>query len=328
MTELTINNESISKYFDGWYNGTYTVNRKGSELYRLMDVLNEIPINVKSVLDYGCGQGSWVHLLSDRFPDSEITGVDISKNGIEIASELFPNHEFYWFNGETAPFPDHSFDLIFSWHVLDVVSNLDGTLLDISRLLKKGGFLCIVVPCGNEGSLEEKITRLIRGGGEITIDGEMRFFYSYAQHRRRMKSDELIELLANYDLIRHKEFHSGQFWAAIEWISSTGLSFINDLFNYKRGVNTSAKMKLLLLKMIFVPLSIVVRLSSVNLTKKIKDSRNTARRILLVSLIPFKVISMLFAKMLFLFAFLEWHLRKTNKNGSVQYLIMKKQEGE
>ena len=193
--------DEVAEYFDVWFDGCSTVSHKGGDAsYRLKDVLEEIPINPKKILDYGCGQGGWIQLLSDKYPCAEITGIDISTNGIATASKLFPSHKFFLFDGEKAPFPNNSFDLIFSYHVLDAVWDLNKSVFDLTRLLKKGGFLCVVIPCGNESSFEEKFTRLVQGGKEKSCDGYERFFYSYEGNIRRMKSTEVIEIFSMYNL--------------------------------------------------------------------------------------------------------------------------------
>jgi len=107
-------------FFDHWYNGTYPVNREDrtTEFVRVKELFDEVPIKPALVLDHGCGQGSWVLLLSSKFENANIIGIEISRNGVEIASKQFPKQEFLLFDGETAPFADGSFDLIFSYHVL------------------------------------------------------------------------------------------------------------------------------------------------------------------------------------------------------------------
>lgn len=45
-----------------------------------------------SVLDYGCGYGSFLEVVNDY---SEYTGVDISPYMVELAKELNPLHEFH-----------------------------------------------------------------------------------------------------------------------------------------------------------------------------------------------------------------------------------------
>jgi len=137
MPIQSVNKTNMGEYFDGWYDGTFITNKGGIESIILKEILSSIPLSIDNILDHGCGQGSWIHILQDRFPNAKITGIDISKNGIDVAKKLFPKHTFLFFDGETAPLSDSSYDLIFSYHVLDAVWNLNKSLFDISRLLKK-----------------------------------------------------------------------------------------------------------------------------------------------------------------------------------------------
>lgn len=324
MSEINFNKDTIKSFYDNRYNGVYMQDHKGLDIYRVKSLLNEIPNTVKMILDYGCGQGRWIKILSRAFPDGKISGTDVSSRAIELAVEKYPQYKFFPFDGETTPFADDSFDLIFSYHVLEHVCDIEKTIFDISRLLKKGGYLCTILPCGNKNSFEERITHLVQGGKEDSIDARERFFYEDPGHIRRMKSRELIELFSQNNVRLYKEFYAYQFWGAIEWISKSGYVLINKIFSNNKGVNLLAKMKLLFFRIIFIILAIPMRLYTADLLRQIKSNRNMAKKMLLLPLIPFKVIAIPFGKIIDLLSFLEWRFFKTRKNGSAQYLIFKK----
>ena len=327
MSKIGVDHTNMGEFFDKWYDGTYINNKKGIQSIIIKEIFGLIPLSIESILDHGCGQGSWIHLLHDEYPNAKITGIDISKNGINIAKKLFPKHKFLFNDGKRSPLNDNSFDLIFSFHVLDAVWNLDESLLEISRLLKKNGFLLLVIPCANNNSFEEKITRLVRGGKKNSIDGYKRFFYSYPANVRRMKSSEVIDLLSKYKFRIIHELYSCQFWGAIDYISKSSYKFINELFNYKKGVNLNAKIKLYLLRIIFIALLFIVKLSSVRnstIIHKVKKSKNLIKKLTFFSFFLFKPISMIFGGMLSLFSFIEWNYFKNEKHGSEQYLVFKK----
>ena len=321
MGKISVTKNSIANFFDGWYDGNYITNKSGLEYTKIKEILSSISINPDYILDHGCGQGSWVHLLYEIFPNGDITGIDISKNGIDISKKLYPKYNFLLFDGETAPLSDNSFDLIFSYHVIDVVWDLKKSLSDISRLLRKGGHLLLIIPCGNENSFEEKITLMIDEGKENTPDGYKRYFYSYPSNLRRLKSSEIIDLLSTYDLKIVDQFFSYQFWGAIDWIGKSGRLFINELFDYRRGVNAIAKIKLYLLRVVFIAISHFVELSYANIFNTIRYSNN----IIKILILPLKPIAQIFVRILNLFSIIEWRLWKKKKNGSSQYLLFEKQ---
>jgi len=168
---------------------------------------------------------------------------------------------------------------------------------------------------------------LVKGGKENTIDGFKRFFYSYFANVRRMQSSEIIKLLSKYNFRVYKEFYSCHFWGAIDEISKSSFSFLNELFDYRRGVNVNAKIKLFLLQVIFITLLCVVKLSTVRnfvLLNKVKQSSNLIKKITYLSLFVFKPISLIFGGILNYFSIIEWRLCKYKKHGSSQYLIFEK----
>ena len=48
-----------------------------------------------SVLDIGCAQGGFAAIISEKLNKFSYTGVDISKNMIDKAIEMYPQHQFY-----------------------------------------------------------------------------------------------------------------------------------------------------------------------------------------------------------------------------------------
>ena len=70
-----------------------------------------------SVLDIGCGLGRLTRALGERFGPT--VGVDVSEEMVRRARQLTPGVEFRKTSGvDLAEFPDRSFDLVFSFLVL------------------------------------------------------------------------------------------------------------------------------------------------------------------------------------------------------------------
>ena len=92
-------------------------------------------------------------------------------------------------------------------------------------------------------------------------------------------------------------------------------------------MNIYAKIKLFILRVIFITLLCVVKLSTVRnlvLLNKVRQGRNLIKKIAYLSLLIFKPISMIFGSVLNLFSIIEWRLSKYKKHGSCQYLIFEK----
>jgi SAM-dependent methyltransferase len=102
----------------------------------------------KSCLDYGCGSGYGSHALSRWF--GRVAGIDISEEAIRECARLFsaPNLEFSVFDPSTQPFPDASFDCVFSFQVLEHVpiDQVPDYIRYIWRMLKPGGVGVVTTP--------------------------------------------------------------------------------------------------------------------------------------------------------------------------------------
>ena len=114
----------------------------------------EIELKGKTLLEVGCGYGmSVVHGRLNR--GLNIFGVEPSKNGFEgryeIAAELLRQNELAdefirCGTGEAIPFPDESFDIVFSFQVLEHVINPEQVIRESARVLRPGGVLYINAP--------------------------------------------------------------------------------------------------------------------------------------------------------------------------------------
>ena len=100
------------------------------------------------ILDVGCGTGADVVDLKKMFGRKvEVVGVDVVALEIDVAKEKIKQHgvwaEVMVYDGENLPFPDHSFDAIYTSDVLGHVKNVDAWLTELSRVLKTGGALAM-----------------------------------------------------------------------------------------------------------------------------------------------------------------------------------------
>ena len=93
------------------------------------------------ILDIGCGNG----ILLESLPKNmDYFGIDVSASLIEEAGKKYEEfkEKFSVFNGLKIPFPDKSFDFVFSIAVLHHIPGEDfrlNHLKEITRVLKPGG---------------------------------------------------------------------------------------------------------------------------------------------------------------------------------------------
>lgn len=94
------------------------------------------------VLDFGCGDGSFAAMVFDRLD----TGVDNDPEALEAAGRLSVYGRRVRSTADAIPLPDGSHATVISNSVLEHVSDLDGVLKELARVLAPGGRLFITVP--------------------------------------------------------------------------------------------------------------------------------------------------------------------------------------
>lgn len=102
----------------------------------------------KKILDIGCGRGFYVHALTFYNFEKEIWGVDNNQGYLSEAKESIQDERVHLLRGTvySVPFADNYFDAIICSEVLEHLKNDRRALLEIYRVLKKGGSLIVTVP--------------------------------------------------------------------------------------------------------------------------------------------------------------------------------------
>ncbi len=104
------------------------------------DIKNTIPFFKGSVLDVGCGQSPFKHLLDPA--QTAYFGIDV----IQAAEFGYNNPEIIIFNGEDIPFEDEKFDALICAEVLEHVGHYTKLIGEMRRVMKKGAVGIITVP--------------------------------------------------------------------------------------------------------------------------------------------------------------------------------------
>jgi SAM-dependent methyltransferase/Flp pilus assembly protein TadD len=109
---------------------------------------------VRRVLDFGCGEKGTIPY--EQFPRWEFTGLDrFPPRNLQRA---FPaNARYVQYEGERIPFPDGHFEFVVANFVLEHVRDPRRVLAELTRVLKRYGFLYAAVP--NAVSMADAIYR-------------------------------------------------------------------------------------------------------------------------------------------------------------------------
>lgn len=126
---------------------TYAENRDpdGSDAALIEDLLADLPEN-PDVLDIGPGDGA--RTLANLPPGS--VGIDISRRGLELATETVPDAHLLQGDMSTLPLPDDTFDGITAYHAVFHVPREDHPTVyqEFARVLGPGGGLLMTLPGG------------------------------------------------------------------------------------------------------------------------------------------------------------------------------------
>jgi SAM-dependent methyltransferase len=93
-----------------------------------------------NILDVGCGQSPYRFLLDDE--STHYVGIDIS----DADKFDYENSEIVPFDGEHIPFSDGHFDAVICTEVLEHVSEFQGLVNEIHRVMRPGGKAIVTVP--------------------------------------------------------------------------------------------------------------------------------------------------------------------------------------
>lgn len=100
-----------------------------------------------SILDLGCGTGRLLKKAAEFFPDTQITGIDLSNTALEYCEKKHLKSAILQSTGDCLPFRSESFDCLVSLDVLYIRTVREALCLQESwRVLKPGGFLFLNVP--------------------------------------------------------------------------------------------------------------------------------------------------------------------------------------
>jgi len=98
------------------------------------------PYSINQVLDVATGTGDFTVMTAEIFNPQKITGIDLSKNMLDIAKKKAPNRQFEFLLGdaEDLQFGPNSFDACTVAFGVRNFEDLEKGLKEINRVLKPG----------------------------------------------------------------------------------------------------------------------------------------------------------------------------------------------
>ena len=111
-----------------------------SELRQIEDILKNVVASTARILEIGAGTGWQARELAARGYAVSAIDIPTSNHG---KGRIWPIIDF---DGRHIPFPDNSFDVVYSSNVLEHVEDIDTLNIEIIRVLRSDGFAIHYVP--------------------------------------------------------------------------------------------------------------------------------------------------------------------------------------
>ena len=117
------------------------------------DLVAQVPLQrPRLIVDLGCGPGNSTELLVERFPQSEIVGLDSSPDMLKKARQRLPQCSFIEADIATWQ-PDPRTDLIFGNAVMQWLPDHPAIMRRLLEGMPKGGVLAIQMPAMHDTPL-------------------------------------------------------------------------------------------------------------------------------------------------------------------------------
>ena len=98
-------------------------------------IANEINIEFDSILEVGCQWGENLLAIERKFPDKKIVGVDIDRIRLSEGQKYLTKAELTYGDARKLPFPDKSFDIVFT-NALICMLDPEDVMVAIKEILR------------------------------------------------------------------------------------------------------------------------------------------------------------------------------------------------
>jgi ubiquinone/menaquinone biosynthesis C-methylase UbiE len=102
----------------------------------------------ENILDIGCGSGTFVKRLAQKYKKAKFCGADASEAVIKFANKTNTKKNLRFVSApiEKLPFKDNSFDSVIVSHLIEHIKEPKKALKEVKRVLKKKGILFLTTP--------------------------------------------------------------------------------------------------------------------------------------------------------------------------------------
>jgi len=107
----------------------------------VLELVGDCPVDGERALDVGCGRGGTVHVLTNFYKPTAVTGLDLSSKAIEFCRQAHKDKRVSFHEGdaESLPFADASFDIVTNVESSHSYPNIHRFYSEVHRVLAPGG---------------------------------------------------------------------------------------------------------------------------------------------------------------------------------------------
>jgi len=122
-----------------------------------IDLVSRIELDTpQRIIDVGCGPGNSTTVLANRWPGSELTGVDSSGQMIENASRDFP--DIRWIHADIRDLPSEpAYDIVYSNAAIQWIENHEVLIPHLYGMVRDSGALALQIPLAEEMPVRQAI---------------------------------------------------------------------------------------------------------------------------------------------------------------------------
>jgi SAM-dependent methyltransferase len=224
-------------FYDARYQGGYLDDWPAWKKRRIREVLAALKLPPAGrALDFGCGQGVLTQVVKETLPGWDVYGCDLSPVAVDLARGRYPDCRFFVGGDRDAP---SGFDLLLTHHVLEHVVDLERVMAELAGLTAPSARMVHVLPCGNPGSLEQRLAAQ-RTGGIDPARGN-RFWFEDEGHLRRLTTADMQSHLASHGFRLVDERYANQHHGALDWVSGAPTWFIEHFANPEQMTDPAAR---------------------------------------------------------------------------------------
>ncbi len=184
------------------------------------------------ILDVGTGRGEFIKLLSENIGHyDQIVGID-SHQGILIEAKEkleIRNVELFQMDADRMTFEDESFDMVCLSNTLHHLSDIEGVINEMKRVLKHGGlFIINEMFCDQQNEAQMSHVLVHHIGADIDmITNRMHHQYTYKKeaileiaHVNSIQIVDTFEFKYDDEVNRNEDYHDEIYQFLIEKLST------------------------------------------------------------------------------------------------------------